>query len=87
MPTNFSSNAGLAAIASLIYDDDSGGEVKEEKSKKNNANIYNSGGGKMKLRKHDNDRHTPYRPKKNKNELGKKSSLGEAQLYLSMWKL
>eukprot|EP00584_Thalassiosira_punctigera_P023031 CAMPEP_0172553776 /NCGR_PEP_ID=MMETSP1067-20121228/51663_1 /TAXON_ID=265564 ORGANISM="Thalassiosira punctigera, Strain Tpunct2005C2" /NCGR_SAMPLE_ID=MMETSP1067 /ASSEMBLY_ACC=CAM_ASM_000444 /LENGTH=146 /DNA_ID=CAMNT_0013342007 /DNA_START=99 /DNA_END=539 /DNA_ORIENTATION=+ len=88
LPSDFASNAGLAAIASLL--DDDGEEKKGEITKKKHleSTIHlKSGGGKVKKTSKLNNP-SPYNKRKNKDEKkNRKASLGEAQLFLNMWKI
>ena len=94
LPTDFSSNAQLAALASLLDEEEHGDETKG-KNGSSDASQSNEerglpptrrGGGKLKRIKGREKRHNaPYAaPKKNTE---KSSSLGEAQLFMKMWKL
>ena len=92
--TNFANNTGLAALASLLNDDVAevveGSEKKSNNEKKSQSQTkvqLKSGGGKVKTTGKRNN-HTPYSKEKNKDDDKKKSaSLGEAQLFLNMWKI
>jgi hypothetical protein len=78
LPKDFSTNPGLAAIASLLEDDEERVEIKE---KRRNLELKPSvGGGKVKRNKKSRATNSPYPDKK-------KASLGEAELFLKMWKL
>eukprot|EP01083_Nonionella_stella_P129330 392412_1 len=91
LPSDFAANSGLAAIAALLNDDDDGGEDGDEKaSKERESKItvnLKSGGGKV-TKKTSKRNNSPYSKGKNKNgKEKKKASLGEAQLFLNMWKI
>ena len=86
LPRNFADNPQLAAIASLLEESD------DEKHKP--AAIQHdkpkpvSGGGKARNRKSRSSRsHKPYSNPKKAEGKEKPASLGEAQLFLTMWKL
>jgi hypothetical protein len=89
LPSHFAQNSALAAIASLI-DDDSGEECKDARKKGSQSSTvdYKSGGGKVKKTGKRNN-HSPYSKEEGtRNNGGKKSTtLGEAQLFLNMWKI
>ncbi|KAL7545401.1 hypothetical protein ACHAWF_008751 [Thalassiosira exigua] len=91
LPSDFAENAGLAAIAALI-DDNEDDESKETPKKKpcQKTVRLKSGGGKVKITCKRNAR-SPYDKQKNKNdnddEGRRKATLGEAQLFLNMWKI
>ena len=117
LPSNFSENAGLAAIASLLNDEDcdydkekecNTEEKQQSQSQSSSATTETSiqllksggGGGKVKKKsreKSGSNKYSPYnKDNKNKANEGKKNdkkkqktstSLGEAQLFLNMWKL
>ena len=84
LPSNFASNSGLAAIASLLNEEsDCDKDNKEEAPIRTSEVTIKSGGGKASKRRTGSSRHSPY---KNRNS-GKETSVGEAQLFLSMWKM
>ena len=85
LPKDFASNPQLAAIASLLNDSDH----EEEPPKKSillqpQQVVGKRGGGKIRVRKHQPQATTPYQLPKRKP---KTSAIGEAHLFLSMWKL
>mmetsp|Transcript_23387 Transcript_23387/g.29484 ORF Transcript_23387/g.29484 Transcript_23387/m.29484 type:complete len:162 (+) Transcript_23387:15-500(+) len=83
LPPDFESNPSLAALASLLGEDE---EPEKDEVTENNiqkAKLCISGGGKVSRKKAPKYRITPYQSKRNKT----KASLGEAQLFLKMWKL
>lgn len=83
LPSDFASNPQLAAIASLME----GGDYKEEGlgSETDIKTMPKEGGGKVRRqhRKHSKKSNPYVKPEKKK----KQTSLGEAQLFLNMWKL
>lgn len=81
LPKDFSVNPSLAALASLL--DDSGDEKHPPEEKKGREVVLKPGGGKLRAIKSRNARKAaPYRaPKKTT------ASMGEAQLFMKMWKL
>jgi hypothetical protein len=88
LPRDFASNPQLAAIASLLEetDDQSDKEVDRRANKnfqvpKTVPVITRAGGGKVQRMKRRTQT-SPY-PKQTK----RKASLGEAQLFLNMWKI
>jgi hypothetical protein len=94
LPCNFSSNPKLAAIASLLDDDGyaeedgvGGASVKRSQEISNKTTTCNSGGGKVKRagRKYINST-APYLKPEKITEV-KRTSVGEAQLFLKMWKI
>ena len=108
LPSNFATNPGLAAIASLLNESDNEdydtkkrkGDKKEDDSSTNNAISkvleLKPGGGKVQRTrlKGRSSRSSPYNKDKDGNNNKKKTkqdkkgaSLGEAQLFLNMWKL
>lgn len=80
LPSDFACNPQLAAIASLME----GGDFKEE-SEADIKSMPKEGGGKVRRqhRKHSKKSNPYVKPEKKKNQ----TSLGEAQLFLNMWKL
>ena len=81
LPKDFSSNSGLAAIASLLDDEE---PIEETKETRRTHEVKPSiGGGKVKRNVKSRAKSMPYPS----NKKGKKASLGEAQLFLNMWKL
>jgi hypothetical protein len=89
LPSEFAQNSALAAIASLIDDDVGVEDFKDEKKGSQSSTVdFKSGGGKVnKTGKRNN--HSPYSKEKGKRRNGEKkaTTLGEAQLFLSMWKI
>lgn len=89
LPSDFAVNAGLMAIAALIDDDGEKKEVDISKTKASLSTVhFKSGGGKVKkARKRNNI--IPYGKQEDKDSDKKKenTSLGEAQLFLNMWKI
>lgn len=78
LPSDFSSNSKLAAIASFLNSDS---DNESEKP------LSASGGGKVKKRmnKKYTNKNSPYTKIEKKSS--KSASIGEAQLFLSMWKM
>lgn len=93
LPSDFAANPGLAAIASLLEED--GGDDKGTECKKKDPITLQSarpksGGGKAKKTSSKRSgQSSPYSKEKNSDDWNgkKKASLGEAQLFLNMWKL
>ena len=98
LPSNFAQNSSLAAIASLLNVDDE--EEEEEEGKECNKKTVpqsntiqlQSGGRKVKKTTgNKRNNHNPYSKDKNSTDNGgkdkRKASLGEAQLFMNMWKL
>ena len=87
LPDDFASNSGLAAIASLL-DDEGHKEERVDFSKDDGScrslTHFSSGGGKLKKKLSKQKKHSPYNKRKKGTE---KISLGEAQLFLNMWKI
>ena len=94
LPSDFAQSSALAAIASLIDDDD---DCKDDNHKKSASHFHlstageelKSGGGKIKMTGNKrNNRHSPYNKDMGATIKGeKKATLGEAQLFLGMWKI
>ena len=88
LPSDFASNDGLAAIACLLNDDgeEEGGEISKNKQQPTTVHLK-AGSGKVKKTRVRNN-HSPYHKNKNNNEKDKKmATIGEAQLFLNMWKI
>lgn len=101
LPTDFVNNKGLAAIASLLGEEIIVEEDEEDKLEKSSKGFKASkdkattqsyrgvvGGGKMK-RSRNMRKVSPYaiEMKKDKVQDANRASIGEAQLFLSMWKI
>jgi len=87
LPSDFADNPGLAAIASLLEEDEEENKAKKKSNLNDDddeGNVCLIGGGKTSKIKKKN-RSTPYSFKGKKKE--SKPSIGEAQLFLKMWKL
>ena len=93
LPKDFLTNPSLAALASLLEgnNDDDDDNKKDESTNKSFPIMSNcnNGGGKLRRRKGRQERKftsAPYDnpPKKKSDET---ASLGEAQLFLKLWKL
>ncbi len=99
LPSNFASNNALAAIASLLNDDDEDGDTStchggDTPSKVIRASIASNvtpkqGGGKVSRRSANKSRAGRNRKPYNKPESNDKpkATMGEAQLFLKMWKI
>ncbi|KAL3822491.1 hypothetical protein ACHAXA_002509 [Cyclostephanos tholiformis] len=89
LPSDFQQNIALAAIASLIGDNVSDEEFKDKKKGSHLiTSDVKSGGGKAK-KMCKRIIHSPYSKENGAENNGKKESttLGEAQLFLNMWKI
>lgn len=85
LPSDFSSNSKLAAIASFLYSD-SDSESVNSKRVISEKPLSASGGGKVKRsNKKYTNKSSPYA--KIEKKTSKSASMGEAQLFLSMWKM
>uniref|UniRef100_A0A6V2EVE1 Uncharacterized protein n=1 Tax=Ditylum brightwellii TaxID=49249 RepID=A0A6V2EVE1_9STRA len=82
LPKDFSTNPALAALASLLDEDESS----KENSLSSSPSRPSAGGGKLKAksRGRTRSRQQPYQKKPPRESRG---SMGEAQLFLSMWKI
>eukprot|EP01083_Nonionella_stella_P136023 413754_1 len=103
LPTNFASNNALAAIASLLNDSGDDSNKNDDENKKGKVKVTpRKGGGKVSRRtarrnKNKTCQNSPYdlpagrngNGNENGNEESSKKSatMGEAQLFLSMWKI
>ncbi len=90
LPSNFAANAGLAAIASLLDDGDDEGEKEcKKKEAQLTTTSCQAGGGKARKASSKRNKHSPYSKNKDKDdrEGKKRASMGEAQLFLNMWKI
>jgi hypothetical protein len=83
LPTDFKSNPALAALASLLEDSDSD-EVKDKTKVEEDKTTTMSGGGKVVRKKKTSNRSKPYN---NNHKKKPQASVGEAQLFLKMWKM
>lgn len=91
LPSNFAENKSLAAIASLLNEEDDEDDAKQKNADKEDGLMskveLKSGGGKVQ-RKIRRKGSSPYNKDKKKGQNGKKAaSVGEAQLFLNMWKI
>jgi len=92
LPSNFADNKSLAAIASLLNDDDdedfsNTNKQKEDKEDSIMSKVeLKSGGGKVQ-RKNRRKGSSPYNKDKKKKQDKKAASVGEAQLFLNLWKI
>ncbi len=94
LPTNFAENKSLAAIASLLNDEeDDYSDTKKQTAEKEDSIMskveLKSGGGKVKRKSRRNGNgSSPYNKDKKKVQNDKKAaSVGEAQLFLNLWKI
>ncbi|KAL3777194.1 hypothetical protein ACHAWO_013075 [Cyclotella atomus] len=87
LPRNFESNAGLSAIASLLNEDSGNDNTESEKSSRTSEIKVITGGGKATKRRTGMGRHSPYKSPNGKSDAKKGTTIGEAQLFLSMWKM
>jgi hypothetical protein len=89
LPSDFSKNPQLAALASLLEEDDKDDneqEARDLKSKKEGA-APQAGGGKVRsVKTRQRRKAVPY-PAKEKKPSKKEASVSEAHLFLKMWKL
>ena len=86
LPSDFATNPHLAAIASLLEDDEEDKEGKKKKKQfefEEDNSVCFAGGGKAKKNKTHSNRSKPYSSVKKKS----KATIGEAQLFMKMWKL
>ena len=79
LPSDFANNSALSALASLLQEEE---EVKVKPPQVERA-IEKSRGGKVRFAKGRHARRKSSQPYSTKP----KASMGEAQLYLSMWKI
>lgn len=99
LPSDFGSNPELAALASLLEDSDGESDAKRVTDDSTTApriwastNKGTCGGGKLKSTTRGSRRHhsstTPYpQPSNRKAAKSKTATMGEAQLFLKMWKI
>jgi hypothetical protein len=88
LPADFSKNPHLAALASLLEEDekDDDEEARQVESKKEGA-APQAGGGKVRsVKTRQRRKAVPY-PQNVKKPAKKEASVGEAHLFLKMWKL
>jgi hypothetical protein len=85
LPRDFSTNPSLAAIASLLDEEDEKLDVEGNECK---ALPANRGGGKVRRipMRSKRKQGRPYESRERKDD-SKKPSVGEAHLFLKMWKL
>jgi hypothetical protein len=86
LPSNFASNAGLAAIASLLNEVSDNDNTEREKPRTSEIKVT-AGGGKTTKRRTGMGRHSPYKSPNGKSDAKKQTTVGEAQLFLSMWRM
>jgi hypothetical protein len=90
LPSDFKHNSALAAIASLIGDNFTDEDVDHKKKSSQLITVdLKSGGGKAKRTTRKRNNHCPYSKEKGTMDNGREQSttLGEAQLFLNMWKI
>ena len=98
LPSNFANNEGLAAIASLLNDEEGEAfiDTKNQNVNKTDSTTTSkielqSGGGKVQRKSRRKGSSSPYTKdvgkKKKVNEDKKVASVGEAQLFLNLWKI
>jgi hypothetical protein len=88
LPTDFGTNPQLAAIASLLEDDDDEDEDSNRKTIKQQApQAGKVGGGKIRSKSRYQRQTSPYPKPPQSNNKPKKATMGEAQLFLKLWKL
>ena len=86
LPDDFEGNPSLAALASLLVDDDnSKKEQPDTATAKGAVKLCMSGGGKVSRKKGISKRSIPY--SKYKGSKKTSTSIAETQLFLKMWKL
>ena len=88
LPRDFSQNPQLAALASLLDEEDNE-DTKKLKSTKDVHVTPQKGSGKVKSKNSRNRRRTAPYPQQQSGKQSKesKASMGEAQLFMKMWKL
>mmetsp|Transcript_55855 Transcript_55855/g.167402 ORF Transcript_55855/g.167402 Transcript_55855/m.167402 type:complete len:170 (-) Transcript_55855:581-1090(-) len=97
LPRDFESHSGLAAIASLLEEEDDNASTKKDTAKREEelrliaAPVF--GGGKCARDKKSKILRSRYRPyvgadngKRGRTQ-GRQTTMGEAQLFLQMWKI
>ena len=88
LPQNFADNPQLAAIASLLEESDDDENIRKPSAIQRGVPVPNAGGGKARSRTSRSSRsHKPYSVPKKKEKTKQQASLGEAQLFLNMWKI
>jgi hypothetical protein len=87
LPSDFSKNPHLAALASLLEEDkDDDEEAKQVESKKESAAPQAGGGKARSVKTRQRRKAVPY-PQKEKKPIKKGASVAEAHLFLKMWKI
>lgn len=82
LPADFSTNPSLAALASLL---DEGSDEASPKSKERKAPVHQAGGGKVQRKPSRSKRKDgPYKRERSAKD---GATIGEASLFLKMWKL
>jgi hypothetical protein len=94
LPSNFANNKSLAAIASLLNDEEDDYDSKKQNFDKEDSTKLSkvelkSGGGKVQRKSRRKGSSSPYNKDKKKVNQDKKAgtSVGEAQLFLNLWKI
>eukprot|EP00429_Kryptoperidinium_foliaceum_P011328 CAMPEP_0176004154 /NCGR_PEP_ID=MMETSP0120_2-20121206/1544_1 /TAXON_ID=160619 /ORGANISM="Kryptoperidinium foliaceum, Strain CCMP 1326" /LENGTH=140 /DNA_ID=CAMNT_0017336821 /DNA_START=83 /DNA_END=505 /DNA_ORIENTATION=+ len=88
LPSNFNANPHLAAIASLLDDDgEAAKDNKEHFAEKRSAATRRTQAGGGKARRRDTRRSAAFSPYRVPEKTKPRASVGEAQLFLKMWKL
>ena len=87
LPADFETNPALAALASLLDSDSDNEEDKKRADAEKAKALPKPGGGKVRRSRsnHYRSNRNPYNIPEEKKK--KKASVGEAQLFLNMWKL
>jgi hypothetical protein len=88
LPSNFEKNSALAAIASFLDDDSV--ETEKNRAKEERVKVVPAaGGGKIRRssRPHSQSNRSPYKKPIKKYKDQRAATLGEAQLFLNMWKI
>jgi hypothetical protein len=89
LPTDFASNPQLAAIANLLEDnedeDDSNRKIIKQQAP---HQAGKAGGGKIRSKSRYQRQTSPYpKPPQSNNKPKHQATMGEAQLFLNLWKL
>lgn len=90
LPSNFKNNSALVAIASFLdHDIDVTDEKNIKKTEESTKIAPVAGGGKLRRNPRQHSRHSrsPYKTPIKKKKAERKATLGEAQLFLNMWKI
>uniref|UniRef100_A0A7S2VZR7 Uncharacterized protein n=1 Tax=Eucampia antarctica TaxID=49252 RepID=A0A7S2VZR7_9STRA len=89
LPADFANHPGLSAIASLLEEEENPKEVARLKIKtiSTSSHYPKAGGGKISARKSKTQRQKISKKKPYDLRSTPQSTLGEAQLYLNLWKI